>query len=69
MAREWAHYRYGVFDEGGMPSDQRHPSGYLTYQTESPDKILRPNTCSDLKTPSGSWSRYIHAIFVIMDGD
>ncbi|XP_046463206.1 calcium-activated chloride channel regulator 4A-like [Daphnia pulex] len=56
MAREWAHYRYGVFDEGGMPSDQRHPSGYLTYQTESSDKILRPNTCSDLKTPAGSWS-------------
>jgi hypothetical protein len=59
MAREWAHYRYGVFDEGGMPSDQSHPSGYLTYQTESSDKIMRPNTCSVLKTPSGSWSRYI----------
>ncbi|XP_046642840.1 uncharacterized protein LOC124327860 [Daphnia pulicaria] len=45
-----------AFDEGGMPSDQRHPSGYLTYQTESSDKIMRPNTCSVLKTPSGSWS-------------
>ena len=69
MAREWAHYRYGVFDEGGMPDDQRHPSGYLMFQTESSEKILRPNTCSDLITPSGSWNKYkqLLIIFVLYD--
>ncbi|KAI9559851.1 hypothetical protein GHT06_013858 [Daphnia sinensis] len=56
MAREWAHYRYGVFDEGGMPDDERHPSGYMMFQTESPDKVMRANTCSGGKTLRGEWN-------------
>ncbi|KAK4030097.1 hypothetical protein OUZ56_023054 [Daphnia magna] len=56
MAREWAHYRYGVFDEGGMPDDERHPSGYMMFQTESSDKVVRANTCSGGKTLRGEWN-------------
>ncbi|XP_057365444.2 calcium-activated chloride channel regulator 1-like [Daphnia carinata] len=56
MAREWAHYRYGVFDEGGIPDDERHPSGYMMFQTENSDKIMRANTCTGDKTPRGEWN-------------
>ncbi len=59
MAREWAHFRYGVFDEGGMPDDSRHPSGYMMYQTESSELVVHANTCSDNKTPSGRWNEYV----------
>lgn len=57
MAREWAHYRYGVYDEGGIPDDPRHPSGYLTFQTDSSELIARANTCSDKQQPRGNWIR------------
>ena len=57
MAREWAHYRYGVFDEGGMPDDLRHPSGYAMFQTDNAETVVHPNTCSDKQTPLGKWSR------------
>ena len=57
MAREWAHYRYGVYDEGGIPDDPRHPSGYLTFQTDSSELIARANTCSDNQQPRGNWIR------------
>ena len=57
MAREWAHYRYGVFDEGGMPDDPRHPSGYAMFQTDNAETVVHPNTCSDKQTPVGKWSR------------
>ncbi|XP_057365303.1 calcium-activated chloride channel regulator 1-like isoform X2 [Daphnia carinata] len=56
MAREWAHYRYGVFDEGGIPDDERHPSGYMMFQTENSDKVMRANTCTGGKTPRGEWN-------------
>ena len=46
MAKEWAHYRYGVFDEGGIPYDIRHPSGFSVYQTDG-SIIAQPNTCSN----------------------
>lgn len=58
MAREWAHYRYGVFDEGGVRGDLRHPSAYTVFQTESSDMITRANTCSDNRTPNGQWTGY-----------
>ena len=46
LAREWAHYRYGVFDEGGIDNDQRHPSHYETYQTGQTIPVDRANICS-----------------------
>ena len=32
---EWAHYRYGVFDEYGIPGDPKYPTFYMENGTVS----------------------------------
>ncbi|CAN7976458.1 unnamed protein product, partial [Ixodes persulcatus] len=41
LVHEWAHYRYGVFDEYGTPGDNRYPSLYCEFG------MVRANACSD----------------------
>ncbi|XP_064480349.1 calcium-activated chloride channel regulator 1-like isoform X2 [Ornithodoros turicata] len=41
MTHEWAHFRYGVFDEFGSPGDAQYPSMYVR------DGQKKPNVCSD----------------------
>ncbi|XP_064482495.1 calcium-activated chloride channel regulator 1-like [Ornithodoros turicata] len=41
MTHEWAHFRYGVFDEYGSPGDSQYPSMYFR------DGQKKPNVCSD----------------------
>ncbi|KAG0434283.1 hypothetical protein HPB47_019214 [Ixodes persulcatus] len=40
LVHEWAHYRYGVFDEYGTPGDYRYPSLYCEFG------MVRANACS-----------------------
>ncbi len=56
MAREWARYRYGVFDEGGLPHDERHPAAYMSYATGRSEKIVKINACSNNVNPNGNWN-------------
>ncbi|KAG0425049.1 hypothetical protein HPB47_027756, partial [Ixodes persulcatus] len=41
LVHEWAHYRYGVFDEYGVAGDYRYPSMYCEFG------MVRANVCSD----------------------
>ncbi|XP_064480339.1 calcium-activated chloride channel regulator 1-like [Ornithodoros turicata] len=41
MTHEWAHFRYGVFDEYGSPGGTQYPSMYFR------DGQKKPNVCSD----------------------
>ncbi|UYV76190.1 hypothetical protein LAZ67_13002977 [Cordylochernes scorpioides] len=41
MVHEWAHLRYGVFDEYGIPGDSEYPAFYLE------GGKIRPTTCTD----------------------
>lgn len=41
MLREWAKYRYGIFDEIGFVNDPVYPQCYRT------DKTQQPSGCSD----------------------
>lgn len=43
LAREWAKYRYGVFDEIGYFDDPVYPSCYYSDLTEE----IQVNGCSD----------------------
>ena len=65
LAREWAHYRYGVFDEGGQIDDNRHPAAYNVFQTTDGSAVPRINSCSDKQTPIGSWNRYTGLSFLL----
>ena len=58
LAREWAHYRYGVFDEGGIRGDSMHPSGYMTFEVEKTSQVSRPNICSHKLAVNGEWNKY-----------
>ncbi|KAK4030134.1 Uncharacterized protein APZ42_033003 [Daphnia magna] len=44
FVHEWAHYRYGVFNEYGTPDDDKYPLFYL----KTSDNKLLPNLCTDL---------------------
>ncbi len=41
FVHEWAHLRYGVFDEHGYPGDENYP----VFQTTFYDPV--PNVCTD----------------------
>lgn len=41
LVHEWAHFRYGVFEEYGDPESFRYPSLYCEFG------MVRANTCSD----------------------
>lgn len=41
FVHEWAHYRYGVFDEYGTPGDPEFPLFYRSQATQS----IVPNIC------------------------
>ncbi|XP_064480347.1 calcium-activated chloride channel regulator 1-like [Ornithodoros turicata] len=41
MTHEWAHFRYGVFDEFGSPGDAKYPSTYIR------DGQNKQNVCSE----------------------
>ncbi|KAK7070877.1 hypothetical protein SK128_014953 [Halocaridina rubra] len=56
LAKEWAHLRWGVFEEIGYPDDLNLPLFYLEQEivNNTVKKVLKPNTCTD-KIPLGSW--------------
>jgi len=69
LAREWAHYRYGVFDEGGVPGDLMHPSGYMTFEVEKTAKVVRPNVCSHKLVVNGEWNKYKNRFLIAIRSD
>jgi hypothetical protein len=54
MVREWAKYRYGVFEENGYPGDPLYPSFYRSYLDADSDgfvgsdEVPRPTTCTNV---------------------
>uniref|UniRef100_T1JCB1 VWFA domain-containing protein n=1 Tax=Strigamia maritima TaxID=126957 RepID=T1JCB1_STRMM len=52
LVHEWAHYRYGIFDEYGYPGHERYPMFYLDPNTEQ----LVPNYCSDQPITGRFWN-------------
>ncbi|CAG0897416.1 unnamed protein product [Darwinula stevensoni] len=46
LVREWAKYRYGVFEEAGYPQDPLYPS-YFTPYLESGPEMEAPTGCSN----------------------
>ena len=46
ITHEWAHLRYGVFEEYGYPGDAAYPLFYYTTQ-ENGEPLLVPNFCTN----------------------
>ena len=46
LTHEWAHLRYGVFEEYGYPGDPAYPLFYYTTE-ENGEPLLVPNFCSN----------------------
>ncbi|UYV76175.1 hypothetical protein LAZ67_13002943 [Cordylochernes scorpioides] len=44
VVHEWAHLRYGVFDEYGIPGDSQYPAFYME---DEESKWMRPTTCNN----------------------
>ncbi|UYV76178.1 hypothetical protein LAZ67_13002946 [Cordylochernes scorpioides] len=44
VVHEWAHLRYGVFDEYGIPGDSQYPAFY--FEKNGENKTMRPTTCN-----------------------
>ncbi|CAG0921672.1 unnamed protein product [Notodromas monacha] len=54
MVREWAKYRYGVFEENGFPGDPLYPSFYSAYNnngdgTTTGEETKKPSGCSNVE--------------------
>ena len=46
LTHEWAHLRYGVFEEYGYPGDSAYPLFYYT-TADNGEPLLVPNFCSN----------------------
>ena len=44
FVREWAHLRYGVFDEYGQAKDRNYP---LFYRPQGSSSAIVPNLCTN----------------------
>ncbi|UYV76164.1 hypothetical protein LAZ67_13002924 [Cordylochernes scorpioides] len=48
VVHEWAHLRYGVFDEYGIPGDSQYPAFYMEGEKlKRVDLQMRPTTCNN----------------------
>ncbi|CAG0891662.1 unnamed protein product [Cyprideis torosa] len=51
LVQEWAHFRWGVFEESGCHSDPRYLPYFYKYEPEIKRHTLELNTCSRRKIP------------------
>ncbi|XP_043233012.1 calcium-activated chloride channel regulator 1-like [Amphibalanus amphitrite] len=56
VTHEWAHLRYGVFEEYGYPGDPAYPLFYYSIQ-ENGEPLLVPNFCSNTTLKGQTYNR------------
>lgn len=58
LVREWAKYRYGIFDEIGYPNDPIYP---MCYKTET----VQVNGCSDWKINDNGYVSELNVLLAL----